>query len=163
MKTKRTTFHIDMNISPPSAWGSVIDQQSTWCLPSCGSTSWPARSSPSAHTLRSGGGNAPWPPPHPVPPGAPPAGSACPLQRSALGCPSAAWGKREWSAGESASAGRGTLWCKSPSMSRWDRRETERRTGRKHKEMRTKDNRKYLQHIYTMHIHVHSGLTCPFT
>lgn len=122
--------------NPEAAWF----QQSTWCLPPCGSTSWPAQSSPAAHTQRFVGGNAPWPLPHSVPPEAPPAGNACPLRHSALGYPSAAWGRKEWPADESASAGRGMLGCKCPDV---ERRE------RQGKEWRTKDNYRCLHYIYT--------------
>lgn len=130
--------------SPPLELKHNRAKYSTWCLPPCGSTSWPAQSSPAAHTQRFAGGNAPWPLPHPDPLGAPPSGNACPLQRSALGCQSAAWGRKEWPADESGSAERGMLGCKCPNSSRQDRQE---KAETKHWEIRAKI------------IHVHGGFT----
>lgn len=125
-------LHVNISTIPPSN-----RLQSTWCLPPCGSTSWPAQSNPAPHTQRSGAENASWPLPHTAPPAAPPAGSACPPQRSALGYQSAAWGRKEWPADESASAGRGMLGYRCPDVGRWEGGDEEEDRA-KRKEIRTK-------------------------
>lgn len=110
---------VKINVAHTYFYLLIIDfivnmDQSTFCAQSSGPKSWSARSSLCLHTQQFAEGNAPWPRLHSSPPAAPPAGRTCSLRRWALGCPSAAWGWRAWSAGGSGSAGTGTLGYRCP-------------------------------------------------